>query len=89
MKKLLIGSILVLVIGCQEPDSGKNPAPLPDNRCQQYSEEILKYSNLSQKAIVRMMVINSNQINVIGLTKCLDQTLDLRCQGDLCNLRKK
>ena len=89
MKKIFIGTITVLSIGCQKPDSGINLVPIPDNRCQKYTDEIVKYSSLNQQTIVRMMVLNSNQISVLGLTECLDQTVDLRCQNNLCHLRKK
>ena len=89
MKKIFFATIIILTIGCQDRDSGSNPQPIPAQRCEKYASEIAQYSGSSQRAIVRMMVLNSHQIDVSSLIDCLDQTLELSCQNDFCQMRNK
>lgn len=89
MKTLIIGFFLFLTIGCQNSDSQQSPEPIPTKNCEAYATELLKYSGLAQPTVLQMMIMNSERINILGLIECLDQELEIKCQNNLCHMRKK
>ncbi len=89
MKQSLLILSLVFLIGCQKSGTSEKLKPNSDLNCQKYAAELTSQFTISQEDLFKYYVKNLNGLDADILAECLDQLVELKCQNNTCEIRKK